>query len=145
MSVKACDRSTSNMEFLKNARDIEINIIKCTINKSKKYRFFYNKLIDMSIELLNHVKKGNSIYVENQNDVMLRSQEFKLAIAESQAMLSQIEIMYFLFKDAGISIKLVENIADMINTEIMLLKGLLKADRVTIVLIQMGWLRIYID
>ena len=130
MSVKACDRSTSNMEFLKNARDIEINIIKCTINKSKKYRFFYNKLIDMSIELLNHVKKGNSIYVENQNDVMLRSQEFKLAIAESQAMLSQIEIMYFLFKDAGISIKLVENIADMINTEIMLLKGLLKADRV---------------
>ena len=130
MSVKACDRSTSNMEFLKNARDIEINIIKCTINKSKKYRFFYNKLIDMSIELLNHVKKGNSIYVENQNDVMLRSQEFKLAIAESQAMLSQIEIMYFLFKDAGISIKLVENIADMINTEIMLLKVLLKADRV---------------
>ncbi len=130
MSVKACDRSTSNMEFLKNARDIEINIIKCTINKSKKYRFFYNKLIDMAIELLNHVKKGNSIYVENQNDVMLRSQEFKLAIAESQAMLSQIEIMYFLFKDAGISIKLVENIADMINTEIMLLKGLLKADRV---------------
>lgn len=129
MSVKACDRSTSNMEFLKTARDIEINIIKCTISKSKKYRFFYQKLIDMSIELLNHVKRGNSIYVENENDIMIRSQEFKLAIAECQAMLSQIEIMYYLFRDDGISIGLVENIANMVNKEIMLLKGLLKTDR----------------
>ena len=129
MSVKACDRGQSNMEFLKVARDIEINIIKSTINRSKKYRFFYQKLIDMSIELLNHVKRGNSIYVENQNDIMMRSQEFKLAIAESQAMLSQIEILYFIFKGDGISIKLIENIAEMINKEIMLIKGLLKSDR----------------
>ncbi len=129
MSVKAYDRSTSNMEFLKNARDIEVNIIKCTISKSKKYRFFYNKLIDMSIEILNHVKRGNSIYVENANDIILRTQEFKLAIAECQAILSQIEIMYYLFKSDGISIKLVENIAELVNKEIMLLKGLLKVDR----------------
>ena len=129
MSVKACDRSTSNMEFLKNARDIEINIIKCTISKSKKYRFFYQKLIDMSIELLNHIKRGNSIYVENKIDLGIRNQEFKLAMAECQALLSQIEIMYFLFKDDGISIKLIENIASMINEEIKLLKGLLKSDK----------------
>lgn len=129
MSVKACDRNTSNMEFLKTARDIEINVIKSTINKSKKYRFFYNKLIDMAIELVNHVKRGNSIYVENENDIMIRSQEFKLAIAECQAMTSQIEIMYYLFRDSGISIGLVENIAEMVNKEIMLLKGLLKTDR----------------
>ena len=37
--------------------------------------------------------------------------------------------MYFLFKDDGISIKLIENIAGMINEEIKLLKGLLKSDK----------------
>ena len=129
MSVKACDRKTSGMEFLKNARDIEVNLIKCMVGKSKKYRFFYQKLVDMSIELLNHVKRGNSIYIETCEDFDLRSKELKLGIAEAQAILSQIEIMYYLFKDDGISIKLVENTAEMINKEIILIKGLLKTDR----------------
>ncbi len=129
MSVKACDRHTSNMEFLKVARDIEINIIKCTANKSKKYRFFYNKLIDMSIELMNHIKKGNSIYIENETDMLTRMEEFKLAIAECQAIVSQIEILHKIYSDNGFSIGLVKNISELVSKEIALLKGIIKADK----------------
>ena len=36
MSVKACDRDVSKMEFLKNARDIKITFMKSMISRPKK-------------------------------------------------------------------------------------------------------------
>lgn len=130
MSVKACNREVSQMEFLKNARDIEVFFIKMMVTRPKKYRAFYQKIVESSMEILNCSKRGNSIYVERREDVLLRTEQFKKALAELQALISQIEVIYYLFNDEGISSKQIEEITKMINTEIGLLKGLLKSDRV---------------
>ena len=45
MSVKACDRDVSQIEFLKNARDIEVYFIKMMVSRPKRYRVFYQKII----------------------------------------------------------------------------------------------------
>ena len=52
-----------------------------------------------------------------------------MAIAEAQAILSQIEVMYYLFGGNGVSIKFVKNLAEMLNKEIVLIKGVLKNDQ----------------
>lgn len=129
MSVKLVNRNDSDMEFLKNARDIEVNLIKAMVNKPKRYRFFYQKIVELSIDVLNCLKKGNSIYVETREDELIRIREFKTALANVQAILSQMEIIHYLFKDEGMSINQIEIITNMLNTEIGLIKGLLKVER----------------
>lgn len=129
MSVKLVNRAESNMEFLKNARDIEIAFMKSMINRPKKYRFFYQKIIESAMESLNRLKKGNSIYVETREDAILRMEQFKLALAENYALLSQMEVIYYLFNDEGMSNKQIEIITTMIDKQIGLIKGLLKSDR----------------
>lgn len=129
MSVKAVDRSESQMEFLKNARDIEISFIKTMASRPKRYRFFYQKMIDIAIDSLNHLKKGNSIYVEVREDAIMRMQEFKMALADDQALISQMEIIYYLFKDEGMSMNQIKETTEMIDKEINLIRGLLKSDR----------------
>ena len=129
MSVKVIDRNVSELEFLKNARDIEIIFLKLAVDKPKRYKFFYQKITEVSIDILNHLKQGNSIYVERKEDVLLRTEKFKLALAEVQAIVSQLEVIYYLFKDEAIGIKQIEILSEMLNKEIGLIKGLLKADR----------------
>lgn len=129
MSVKACNRDVSQMEFLKNARDIEIYFIKMMVSRPKRYRVFYQKIIESSMEILNCLKRGNSIYVERREDILLRTEQFKRALAELQVLISQIEVIRYLFKDEGISANQIEEISKMIDTETGLIKGLLKSDR----------------
>lgn len=129
MSVPAYKRNGSKMEFLKTARDIEVKLIKLLVEKPKRYRFYYQQLINLSIEVLNNVKQGNSVYVETVSDVELRMRYFKIALAKLQALISQIEILYYLFKENGITIKAVEQLSELINKEIILIKGVLKECR----------------
>lgn len=97
MSVKACDRDVSKMEFIKNARDIEVYFLKMMVKKPKRYKLFYQYIIESSMNVLNYVKRGNSIYVERREDVLLRTEQFKRVIAELQALISQLEVIYYVF------------------------------------------------
>ena len=129
MSVRVSDRCESSMEFLKVARDIECYFIKMMASRPKRYRFFYQKIINSAMDILNYVKRGNSIYVETKEDALLRMEQFKFAQAEIQVIGSQMEVIYYLFNDEGISIKQIEEITKMLEKENALLKGLLKSDR----------------
>lgn len=129
MSVPAYKRNESKMEFLKTARDIEVKLIKLLAEKPKRYRFYYQQLINLSIDVLNNVKQGNSVYVETVSDAELRMRYFKISLAKLQALISQIEILYYLFKENGITIKAVEQLSELINKEIILIKGVLKECR----------------
>lgn len=64
MSVPLGKRRESEMNFLKNARDIEVLLITLRINKPKRYTFFFDKLLDCAFNLLSNVKAANSIYPE---------------------------------------------------------------------------------
>lgn len=129
MSVLVSNRRESGMEFLKNARDIEEVFIDLRINKPKRYTFFFDKLLDIAIDLLSEVKAGNSIYPENKDEVGMRQQHYKEAIAHCQILVSQIEVIHHKLKDDGLSIGQVQQLSEMIDNEIKLLKGVIRTDK----------------
>lgn len=129
MSVPVGNRKEASMEFLKNARDIEEMFIDLRINKPKRYTFFFDKLLDISIELLNKVKAANSIYPSNKTEVELRQIYFKEGLAQCQVLVSQIEIVHHKLKENGIPMGLVQQLSEKINYEIKLIKGTISADK----------------
>ena len=82
MSVPEGKRKESGMEFLRNARDIETLFIDLRIKKPKRYIFFFDKLLDIAINLLTMVKAGNSVYPENKIEVEMRQKYFKEGIVK---------------------------------------------------------------
>lgn len=129
MSVLAGDRKEATIEFLKNARDIEEKFIRIEINKPKRYKQFLSKLVDYSMDLLSEVKAGNSIYPSTKLDVDTRQMHFKEGIGLCQVLVSQVEVLHDIFGDDGLSIGEVREIAEMINKEIRLIKGIITSDK----------------
>lgn len=129
MSVPIGKRSESSMEFLSNARDIEIIFIELRIKKPKRYTFFFDKLLEYSFNLLSTVKAGNSIYPENKSEVEMRQRFFKEGIAYCQVLMSQIEVIRYKLQDDGISINQVQQLSEKIVHEIKLLKGIISSDK----------------
>lgn len=118
MSVPVGKRNESKMEFLKNARDIEIIFIDLRLHKPKRYIFFFDKLLNYAIDLLSNVKAGNSIYPTSKEEVEMRQAYFKDAIACCQILVSQVEVINFKFKEEGIPIGLVQQLAEKLEKEV---------------------------
>lgn len=129
MSVLRSKRGLSNVEFLKNARDIEVAFIGAAKNKPKRMLFYINKLLDLSWDLLSECKRGNSIYPMCQEEAQLRRNHFIEARAITQALVSQIDVMRKVFKDEGFSIGQIEDLSKMLDNEIELLSGVIRNDR----------------
>ena len=129
MSVLVGDRSESGLEFLKTARDIEEKFIKIEINKPKRYGRYLSKLVDYSMDLLSEVKAGNSIYPSTKLDADTRQVHFREGIGLCQVLVSQVEVVHDLFGNDGISTGEVQEIAEMIDKEIRLIKGVISADK----------------
>lgn len=129
MSVLVGDRSESGLEFLKNARDIEEKFIRMEINKPKRYGKYLGRLVEYAMQLLSEVKAGNSFYPETKLDVDTRQVHFKEGIALCQVLVSQVEVVHDLFGNDGISIGEVHEIAEMIDKEIRLIKGVISSDK----------------
>lgn len=129
MSVVKGKRSVSGMEFLKTARDIEEMFIDLRIHKPKRYSFFFDKLLDISMDMTSAVKSGNSMYPQNLEEAQIRINFFKQGICLCQALVSQLEIVQHKLKDEGISAGDMVLLSDKLTNEIKLLKGLCNADR----------------
>lgn len=129
MSVVKGKRSVSGMEFLKTARDIEEMFIDLRIHKPKRYSFFFDKLLNISMDMTTAVKSGNSMYPQNLEEAQTRIDYFKQGICLCQALVSQLEIIQHKLKDEGISAGDMVLLSDKLTSEIKLLKGLCNADR----------------
>ena len=127
MSVIKSKRTTSDMEFLANARKLQIYTIKKCVNFPKKYTFYVSQpLANASTRIYEDVKRGNSIYPLNQHEVQMRRDCFLRANAELQSMISQLEVAQELF---GIEMETLKYWMDIVDTEIRLVKAVLKNDR----------------
>lgn len=129
MSVLASDREESSAEFLKLLRDTQITFIEMQVNKPKRYLFYFNKLIDMSIDALSYAKMANSIRPEYQSQVELRENNFKLSIAKVQALVSQVEIIRKKFQKDGISDKELKDLSVLLESAIRTLKSVISTDK----------------
>ena len=115
------------MEFIANARKLEIYSIQKCVGFPKRYTFYVSQPIaNAATRIYEDVKRGNSIYPLNQHEVQLRRDCFIRANAELQSMISQLEVAQELF---GIDMDTLMFWMNIIDTEIRLVKAVIKSDR----------------
>lgn len=127
MSVPKPQRSVSEMEFIRNARELQIFTIRKCKNFPRRFSFYVNiPLANASTRVYEYVKRGNSINPGNQHEVQLRRDCFLKANAELYNMVSQIEVAEELF---GLHKEMMREWVTLINREITLVKGAMESDK----------------
>ena len=115
------------MEFLATARKLQIYTIQKCVNFPKRYTFYVSQpLANAATRVYEYVKCANSIYPLNQHEAQLRRDCFIKANAELNSIASQLVVAQELF---GIDMETLMYWADMVNTEIRLVKAVMKDDR----------------
>ena len=128
MSVIKSKRSKSQLEFLATARKLQaFTIHKCVNTVPKRYTFYIGThLADSATAIYEWVKRGNSIYPLNSHEVQMRRDCFLKAYAELQSLVSQIELAHEIIQfDPNV----LAEWSSLINTELKMVKAVLKADR----------------
>lgn len=115
------------MEFLATARKLQIYTIQKCVNFPKRYTFYVSQpLANAATRVYEYVKCANSIYPLNQHEAQLRRDCLIKANAELNSIASQLEVAQELF---GIDMETLMYWAELINTEIKLVKAVMKNDR----------------
>ena len=127
MSVIKSKRSTSEMEFLYNARQLHIHTIRKVANFPKRYTFYVSQPIAACATRIHEcVKCANSIYPLNQHEVQIRRDYFLRANAELNNLVSLIEVANELF---GIEMDALKSGMDIVEYQIRLVTGVMNSDR----------------
>ena len=128
MSVIKSERDTSEVEFINNARKLEVfTIQKCVNLIPKRYTFYIgNHLANSAHEIYSNAVKGNSVYPTNRHEVQMRKDYFIKAMVEARSLVSQIDIAYEMLH---FDIKILKDWMKLISDEINLLKGVIKKDQ----------------
>lgn len=127
MSVIKSKRNESGMEFIHNARTLQIYTIKKCVAFPKRYSFYMGQpIVQMATEIHNDVKRANSIYPLNTHEAQLRRDYLLRAIAELNSMVSQVEVAAEMFHIEPDGLKYW---MELIDKELRLIKGVLKEDR----------------
>lgn len=127
MSVLKNKRAQSSVQFLETAKDLHIFTMRtCKKYIPKAYTFYISiPIVNIALNIHSCVKRGNSIFPSKLQDVMLRREQFVMAGAELQNLISQINIVYDMFPIAdNTMIKWL----DLVNQEIALIKNVIKKD-----------------
>lgn len=115
------------MEFIHNARQLQIYTIQKCVGFPKRYTFYISQpLSNCATRIHEYVKCANSIYPLNQHEAQMRRDYLLRANAELNSLVSQIEVANELF---GIEANKMKFWMDIVEKEIRLVKGTLKKDR----------------
>lgn len=126
MSVVKGKRGESGMEFLHTARLLQIFTIQRCVTFPKRYTFYIGQPIAACGTRIHElVKCGNSVYPTNAHEVQIRRDYFIEALAETQNLVSLIEVANELF---GINKELMGQWAALIDEETRLIKGVMERD-----------------
>lgn len=127
MSVHKNDREESKVQFLYNARNLQIFTIHKCSHFPKRYTFYISQpIVKIATDIYDHVKRANSIYPTNQHEVQLRRDHFLQANAAVYSLVSQVELAGEIF---SISPDVMDNWMQYVDDEIRLLKGIMDSDR----------------
>ena len=115
------------MEFIHNARQLQIYTIQKCVGFPKRYTFYISQpLSNCATRIHEYVKCANSIYPLNQHEAQMRRDYLLRANAELNSLVSQIEVANELF---GIESNKMKFWMDIVEKEIRLIKGTMKKDR----------------
>lgn len=127
MSVVKSKRGESSLEFIYNARKLQMYTIQKCIGFPKRYTFYLSQpIVEMSTRIHEYVKMANSIFPTNAHEAQIRIDYLIEAHSELQVLVSQIEVANEVF---GFEPNVMEHWMELIDTEIRLVKGVLKKDR----------------
>lgn len=127
MSVPKPQRSVSDMEFIRTARELQIFTIRKCKRFPKRYSFYVSiPLANASTRVYENVKRGNSIYPTNAHEVQMRRDCFLQANAELYSIVSQIEVAEEMF---GLDREIIHQWIQLVEREINLVKGVMDADK----------------
>ena len=127
ISVIKSKRGQSSMQFLDTATKLHIYTIKQCVKFPKRYTFYVSQSIsDTATEILKCAKSGNSIYPTNAHEVQVRRDYFLRAYAETQSLVSLINDARELFDISGSTLT---GWMELIQSELNLIKGVMKADK----------------
>lgn len=127
MSVIRSQRGESALEFLKNAKELEVfTIRKCVNTIPKRYTFYIGQhLASLATDIYDLVKDANSRYPTNAHEAQLRRDLFISAHSKCQCLISQVELAYDIIRfDADI----LQEWTRLIDAEMRLIKGVMKSD-----------------
>lgn len=134
MSVVKSKRSESSLEFIYKARELQRYTIQKCIHFPKRYTFYLAQpIVDMATHIHECVKKANSIFPTNAHEAQTRIDYLLEAHATLQAFVSQIEVSNEIF---GFEPNVMDYWMGLVDTEIRLVKGVLKKDRERFKMIQ---------
>lgn len=93
VSVLKSHRSTSGVQFLETARELEIFTLRNCMKFPKRVTFYLSQhIVSLSQSVLNNCKAANSVYPRNAHEVQMRRDFFIKANVSLQAMISQLDI-----------------------------------------------------
>ena len=115
------------MEFIYNARQLQIHTIRKCVNFPKRYTFYVSQPIsNASTRIYEDVKRANSIYPINQHEAQIRRDYLIHANAELYSLISQLEVAQELF---GIEPEALKFWMQLVEKEIRLVKAVMKKDK----------------
>ena len=131
--VHARNRNVSQFEFYNTALEIFVEVTKLAHSEKvipKSWRFTHAvPLVDMARSMVYNVNRADQFYPNTAHNVIARRDYLTLAVADAE----QLAIEFGLLPKMGLPINMnrFQSIADMIETEIALLKGARKNVRLT--------------
>ena len=127
MSVIKSNRAESEMEFIYNARELELFTLRKCSSFPKSFLFLKTESIaKLAVSIHSHVKQANSIYPLNQEEVQKRRNHLIDANAELNDWIGALEVAQELF---GINMSVMKSWSQLIEKEIRLVKAVMKKDR----------------
>lgn len=115
------------MEFIDTARRLEIETIRFVVTFPKRYTFYISQqTANLTTDIYNLVKKGNSIYPTNAHESQMRLDCFIEARALIQCLNSQLEVIRYLFP---VNLTTFKTIITLMDQEDRLLKGVIQKER----------------
>lgn len=127
MSVPKSRRGESEMEFIYNARQLQLYTIRKCVSFPKRYTFYVSQpLVNDSKRIHDDVKMANSIFPSNAHEAQIRRDYLLRAHAELHSMISQLEVARELI---GIDGRVMSYWMNLISSEIRLVQAVIRRDR----------------
>lgn len=126
MSVPKSRRGESEMEFIYNARQLQLYTIRKCVGFPKRYTFYISQpLVNDSKRIHDDVKMANSIFPSNAHEAQIRRDYLLKAYAELHGMVSQLEVARELI---GIDGRVMSYWMNLISSEIHLVQAVIRRD-----------------
>lgn len=127
MSVPRSQRQTSSLEFIMNARRLQIFTIERVDNfpNRRKQSTGYPLIADARY-IHENVKRANNLYPTNQHEYEMRRDFLLLARGKLDSMIAQIEVAFEVCK---FDVKILKTWSALCANEITLINGVLESDK----------------